>query len=65
MLKGSHLALDTNPPAAELEQAVTQYKDQYQQVPGGGWRYFPLNTTIKPLDNVNEIGRASCRERVL
>ena len=29
------------------------YKDQYQQVPGGGWRYFPLNTTIKPLDNVN------------
>jgi peptide/nickel transport system substrate-binding protein len=53
VLKGSHLSLDTNPPAAELEQAVTQYKDQYQQVPGGGWRYFPLNTTIPPLDNVN------------
>jgi len=53
VLKGSHLVLDTNPPAAELEQAVTQYKDQYQQVPGGGWRYFPLNTTLKPLDNVN------------
>ena len=53
VLKGSHMTLDTNPPAAELQQAVTNYKDQYQQVPGGGWRYFPLNTTLKPLDNVN------------
>lgn len=53
VLKGSHLSLDANPPAAELEDAVTNYKGQYQQVPGGGWRYFPLNTTIPPLDNAD------------
>ena len=53
VLNGSKLALDTNPPAAQLEDAVTNRKGQYQSVPGGGWRYFPLNTTIKPLDNVN------------
>ena len=23
------------------------------QLPGGGYRYFPLNTTIKPFDNIN------------
>lgn len=53
VLKGSHLSLDTNPPAAELEDAVTNYKGQYQSLPGGGWRYFPLNTTIPPLDNAD------------
>jgi peptide/nickel transport system substrate-binding protein len=53
VLKGSHLALEANAPSAELKLAVTQYKDQYQTVPAGGFRWFPLNTTIKPLDNVN------------
>ncbi|MCW3012761.1 MAG: hypothetical protein JWO90_3165 [Solirubrobacterales bacterium] len=53
VLKGSAMALDTNPPAAELKQAATQYKDQYESVPAGGYRYFPLNTTIKPLDDLN------------
>jgi peptide/nickel transport system substrate-binding protein len=53
VLTGSHLALDTNPPAAQLKDAVTNRKGQYVQLPGGGYRYFPLNTTIKPLDNIN------------
>jgi peptide/nickel transport system substrate-binding protein len=53
VLTGSHLALDTNPPAAQLKDAVTTKKGQFVQLPGGGYRYFPLNTTIKPLDNIN------------
>lgn len=53
VLTGSHLALDTNPPAAQLKDAVLNRKGQYVQLPGGGYRYFPLNTTIKPLDNIN------------
>jgi peptide/nickel transport system substrate-binding protein len=53
VLTGSHQALDTNPPAAQLKDVVTNRKGQFVQLPGGGYRYFPLNTTIKPLDNVN------------
>ena len=53
VLTGSHLALDTNPPAAQLKDVVTSRKGQFAQLPGGGYRYFPLNTTIKPLDNIN------------
>ncbi len=53
VLKGAKLALDTNPPSAELKLAATQFKDQYQQVSAGGFRWFPLNTTIKPLDDLN------------
>jgi peptide/nickel transport system substrate-binding protein len=53
VLTGSKMALDTNPPAAQLEQAVTKYKGQYGDVPSGGFRWFPLNTTIKPLDDIN------------
>jgi len=53
VLTGSHLSLDTNPPAAQLRDAVTNRKGQFVQLPGGGYRYFPLNTTIKPLDNIN------------
>ena len=53
VLTGSHQVLDTNPPAAQLKDAVQNRKGQYVQLPGGGYRYFPLNTTIKPLDNIN------------
>ncbi|MCW3039062.1 MAG: hypothetical protein JWM31_967 [Solirubrobacterales bacterium] len=53
ILKGSHLAIDTNPPSAELKLAATQYKGQFQQVAAGGFRWFPLNQKIKPLDNIN------------
>ncbi len=53
VLKGKGLALDTNPPAAELKQALQRYKGQFVQIPSGGYRYFPLNTTIKPFDDLN------------
>jgi peptide/nickel transport system substrate-binding protein len=53
VLAGSHMTLDTAPPAAQLRDAVTQRKGQYVQVPSGGYRWLPLNMTIKPLDNIN------------
>lgn len=53
VLKGQAMMLDTNPPAAELKQAVEQYKEQFKSVPAGGYRYFPLNTTLKPFDDLN------------
>ncbi len=53
ILKGSSLSSDENPPAAELKLAVQKYKGQFQTVPAGGYRYFPMNTTIKPFDNIN------------
>ena len=53
VLKGKGSALDSNPPAAELKLAVQHYKEQFRQVPAGAYRYFPLNTTIKPFDDVN------------
>jgi peptide/nickel transport system substrate-binding protein len=53
VLTGSHMTLDTDPPAAQLKDAVTNRKGQYVQVPSGGYRWLPLNMTIKPLDNVN------------
>jgi peptide/nickel transport system substrate-binding protein len=53
VIAGQNLILDTNPPANILKELVTKIKDQYLQVPSGGFRYFPLNTTIKPFDNIN------------
>ncbi len=53
VLKGSGLVLDTNPPAAELKLLVQQFKDQYAQESAGNFRYFPLNTTVKPFDDLN------------
>ncbi len=41
------------PPTAVLKQASTSRKDQLTIEPSGGNRYISLNTTIKPLDNVN------------
>ena len=52
-LSGSHLMTGENPPAAVLKSAVTKYKGQFVQLPGGGFRWFPLNTTVKPFDNLN------------
>jgi peptide/nickel transport system substrate-binding protein len=52
-LTGSHLITEENPPAAVLKLAITRYKGQYTQLPGGGFRWFPLNTTVKPFDDVN------------
>ncbi len=53
VLSGKSLALDTNPPANILKTVITRQKDQLLQVPSGGFRYFSINTTIKPFDNLN------------
>jgi peptide/nickel transport system substrate-binding protein len=53
VLTGSHMTLDADPPAAQLRDAVLSRKGQFVQVPSGGYRWLPLNNTIKPLDNVN------------
>jgi peptide/nickel transport system substrate-binding protein len=53
VLQGENLVLDTNPPAQVLKRVVQRQKDQLVTLPGGGFRWFPLNTTVKPLDNIN------------
>jgi peptide/nickel transport system substrate-binding protein len=53
VLSGQNLVLDTNPPAQVLKRVVQRQKDQLVTLPGGGFRWFPLNTSIKPLDNIN------------
>ena len=53
VLRGSHETLDSSPPATVLQQAVQQFDGQYSQVASGGFRWFPLNTTVKPFDNIN------------
>jgi peptide/nickel transport system substrate-binding protein len=53
VLSGSHMTLDTDPPAAQLRDAVVNHKGQFVQVPSGGYRWAPLNNSIKPLDNIN------------
>src|SRR3954453_1943826 len=52
-LQGQGLTFDPNPPAQVLKQVVLHNKDQLKTVPSGGFRWFPLNMTIKPLDNIN------------
>jgi peptide/nickel transport system substrate-binding protein len=41
------------PPVAVLKSALSRNKDQTTIEPSGGNRYISLNTTVKPLDNVN------------
>jgi peptide/nickel transport system substrate-binding protein len=52
-LQGSDLMTEDPPPANVLKLAVTRYKGQYVTIPAGGFRWLPLNTTIKPFDNIN------------
>jgi peptide/nickel transport system substrate-binding protein len=53
VLDGQNMILDANPPANILREVVTKIKDQYVQTPAGSFRYFPLNTEVKPFDNIN------------
>lgn len=53
VLDGKDLVLDTNPPANILKDVVTTIKDQYVSVPSGGYRYFPMTTTLPPFNDVN------------
>jgi len=41
------------PPVSVLKQALSSRKDQISVESSGGNRYISLNTTVKPLDNVN------------
>jgi peptide/nickel transport system substrate-binding protein len=41
------------PPTPVLKQTLSSRKDQLDIKPSGGNRYISLNTTVKPLDNVN------------
>jgi peptide/nickel transport system substrate-binding protein len=41
------------PPVSVLKSALASKKDQISIEPSGGNRYISLNTTVKPLDNVN------------
>src|SRR3954451_5709187 len=53
VLDGSNLVLDTNPPSSILKKVVTQVKDQFVSVPSGGYRYFPMNTSKAPFNDIN------------
>jgi peptide/nickel transport system substrate-binding protein len=53
VIGGENLVLDTNPPANILRKLVTETKDQYLSLPSGGYRYFPMNTEVKPFDDIN------------
>jgi peptide/nickel transport system substrate-binding protein len=41
------------PPPAILKEGLTTKKSQFVTQPSGGNRYFSLNTTVKPFDNIN------------
>ncbi len=49
LLSGDYAA----PPTPVLKQALKRTKDQLSITSSGGNRYISLNTTVKPLDNVN------------
>jgi peptide/nickel transport system substrate-binding protein len=53
VLDGSKMVLDTNPPANILREVITKIKDQYKTVPSGGYRYFPMNTSKAPFNDIN------------
>lgn len=50
---GSNLLLDTNPTASALRQVQATAPAQLSSVGAGGFRYFSLNTEIKPLNSLN------------
>jgi peptide/nickel transport system substrate-binding protein len=50
---GRDLLLDTNPPADVLRSVRASSPGLLTTVPAGGFRYFSLNTEIKPFNNLN------------
>jgi peptide/nickel transport system substrate-binding protein len=54
VLNGSHqMCCDNAPPPAVLKQAVERYKSQVAFISSGGTHYLPLNTKVKPFDDIN------------
>jgi peptide/nickel transport system substrate-binding protein len=44
---------DGTTPAPVIKQALEGKKDQIAFIPGGGYRFISMNSTIKPFDNPN------------
>lgn len=53
VLAGTHKVLNVTPPASILKRLSEQDSDQAVRLPAGGYRFVPINTTIKPFDDVN------------
>jgi peptide/nickel transport system substrate-binding protein len=54
VLKGNALVQgDGTTPAPVIKQAVGRQKDQIAFIPGGGYRFVSMNSTIKPFGNLN------------
>jgi peptide/nickel transport system substrate-binding protein len=54
ILKGQSLVQgDGTTPAPVIKQAVTHNQDQIAFIPGGGYRFVSMNSTIKPFGNLN------------
>jgi peptide/nickel transport system substrate-binding protein len=53
VLAGSHRILNVTPPAAVLKDLSEQRSDQAVRLPVGGYRFVPINMTIKPFDNLD------------
>ena len=53
VLAGSHKVLDGIPPPSILKDVSERRDPRAVQLPTGGYRFLPLNTTIKPFDNLD------------
>jgi peptide/nickel transport system substrate-binding protein len=53
VLAGSHKVLDGMPPPSVLKDVSEHHGDQAMRLPMGGYRFLPINTTIKPFDKLD------------
>jgi peptide/nickel transport system substrate-binding protein len=53
VLNGSHKVLDGTPPPSILKDVSERRDPQAVQLPMGGYRFLPINTTIKPFDKLD------------
>src|SRR4051812_29544913 len=53
VLAGSHMVLDSTPPPGVLEDLSNHGGAQSVRLPTGGYRFLPINTTIKPFDDLD------------
>jgi peptide/nickel transport system substrate-binding protein len=54
VLKGQSLVQgDGTTPAPTIKQALSRNKDQIAFIPGGGYRFVSMNSTVKPFGNLN------------
>jgi peptide/nickel transport system substrate-binding protein len=53
VLAGSHKVLDGMPPPSVLKDVAEHHMDQSVTLPMGGYRFLPINTTIKPFDKLD------------